>query len=238
MLTRLIGAAIAAVLIAPLAAFAQAAAKPNVVLIITDDVGYGDLGSYGAPDVKTPNIDRLAREGTRLTDFYAAPTCSPTRAALMSGRYYQRARHRAADGPRRLSRRRARAARHRADAAAADQERGLRHRTGRQVAPGLQAGVQPERARLRLLLGLPVRAGGLLPAHRSAGKARPLRERLAGAGRRLHDRPDHRPVGEVHRRPQGPAVLPRGHLQRRALALPGAGQAVGRPQQRALRPAA
>jgi len=80
------------VLIAPLAAFAQAAAKPNVVLIITDDVGYGDLGSYGAPDVKTPNIDRLAREGTRLTDFYAAPTCSPTRAALLSGRYYQRAR--------------------------------------------------------------------------------------------------------------------------------------------------
>ena len=92
MLTRLIGAAVAAVLIAPLAAFAQAAAKPNVVLIITDDVGYGDLGSYGAPDVKTPNIDRLAREGTRLTDFYAAPTCSPTRAALLSGRYYQRAR--------------------------------------------------------------------------------------------------------------------------------------------------
>jgi arylsulfatase A-like enzyme len=75
------------------AALAQqpAAAKPNIVLIITDDVGYGDLGSYGAPDVKTPNIDRLAREGTRLTDFYAAPTCSPTRAALMSGRYYQRA---------------------------------------------------------------------------------------------------------------------------------------------------
>ena len=54
-------------------------------------MGYGDLGSYGAPDVKTPNIDRLAREGTRLTDFYAAPSCSPTRTALISGRYYQRA---------------------------------------------------------------------------------------------------------------------------------------------------
>jgi arylsulfatase A-like enzyme len=64
--------------------------KPNVVLIITDDVGYGDLGSYGAPDVKTPNIDSLARDGTRLTDFYAAPTCTPTRAALISGRYQQR----------------------------------------------------------------------------------------------------------------------------------------------------
>jgi arylsulfatase A-like enzyme len=67
-------------------------AKPNVVLIITDDVGYGDIGSYGAPDVKTPHIDRLAREGVRLTDFYAAPQCTPTRAALISGRYQQRVR--------------------------------------------------------------------------------------------------------------------------------------------------
>ena len=58
---------------------APAAAKPNVVLIITDDVGYGDIGSYGAPDIKTPHIDSLARDGTKLTDFYAAPTCTPTR---------------------------------------------------------------------------------------------------------------------------------------------------------------
>jgi arylsulfatase A-like enzyme len=64
--------------------------RPNVVLIITDDVGYGDIGSYGATDIKTPNIDRLAKEGVRLTDFYAAPQCTPTRAALMSGRYQQR----------------------------------------------------------------------------------------------------------------------------------------------------
>jgi arylsulfatase A-like enzyme len=64
---------------------------PNVVLIITDDVGYGDFGSYGAPDVKTPNIDGLARDGVRLTDFYSnGATCSPTRAALISGRYQQR----------------------------------------------------------------------------------------------------------------------------------------------------
>jgi arylsulfatase A-like enzyme len=60
------------------------------VLIVMDDVGYGDIGSYGAPDVKTPNIDQLAREGTRFTDFYAAPTCSPMRTQLISGRYYQR----------------------------------------------------------------------------------------------------------------------------------------------------
>jgi arylsulfatase A-like enzyme len=64
--------------------------RPNVVVILTDDVGYGDLGSYGALDVRTPGIDRLAREGTRFTDFYAAPTCSPTRASLITGRYYQR----------------------------------------------------------------------------------------------------------------------------------------------------
>jgi arylsulfatase A-like enzyme len=67
------------------------AARPNVVLIITDDVGYGDFGAYGAPDIKTPNVDSLARDGIRLTDFYAnGATCSPTRSGLISGRYQQR----------------------------------------------------------------------------------------------------------------------------------------------------
>src|ERR1041385_7177364 len=70
--------------------------KPNVVLIVTDDVGYGDIGSYGARDVKTPSIDSLARDGVRMTDFYAAPQCTPTRAALISGRYQQRFRLEAA----------------------------------------------------------------------------------------------------------------------------------------------
>ena len=70
---------------------APAAGRPNVVLIITDDVGYGDIGSYGAPDIKTPNIDSIGRDGVRLTDFYAnAPLCSPTRAGLVTGRYQQR----------------------------------------------------------------------------------------------------------------------------------------------------
>jgi len=56
-----------------------------------DDLGYGDLGSYGAPDARTPNVDRLARQGVRLTDAYAnGHVCSPTRAALISGRYPQR----------------------------------------------------------------------------------------------------------------------------------------------------
>jgi len=78
------------VLVAPIGA-QSATGKPNVVLIMMDDLGYGDLGSYGAPDAKTPNIDRLAREGVRLTDAYAnGPVCTPTRAALMTGRYQQR----------------------------------------------------------------------------------------------------------------------------------------------------
>jgi arylsulfatase A-like enzyme len=70
---------------------AQSPQRPNVVLFIMDDLGYGDLGSYGAPDAKTPHIDRLAREGVRLTDFYANhANCSPTRTGLITGRYQQR----------------------------------------------------------------------------------------------------------------------------------------------------
>ena len=90
---RVIACVALAGLLSPFDAGAQGqgpSARPNVVLIITDDVGYGDLGSYGAPDVRTPNIDRIGREGVRFTDFYAAPTCSPTRASLITGRYYQR----------------------------------------------------------------------------------------------------------------------------------------------------
>jgi len=77
----------------PPLAHAQAAdpARPNVVLIMTDDMGWADIGSYGAPDVNTPNIDSLARDGIRLTDFYAnGVLCTPTRAGLISGRYQQR----------------------------------------------------------------------------------------------------------------------------------------------------
>ena len=69
----------------------SATARPNIVLIMTDDLGYGDIGSYGAPDIKTPNIDGLAKAGTRFTQFYAnASSCTPTRAGLIIGRYQQR----------------------------------------------------------------------------------------------------------------------------------------------------
>src|SRR5688500_12926987 len=81
----------AAVATAPILAQSGEARRPNVVLIITDDVGYGDFCSYGAPDVSTPHIDSLAKDGVRLTDFYAnGATCTPTRTGLMSGRYQQR----------------------------------------------------------------------------------------------------------------------------------------------------
>lgn len=69
----------------------SATTRPNIVLIMSDDMGWADLGSYGATDVKTPNLDRLARQGVRFTDFYAnAVLCSPTRAGFLSGRYQQR----------------------------------------------------------------------------------------------------------------------------------------------------
>jgi arylsulfatase A-like enzyme len=67
-----------------------AAEHPNVVLIMTDDQGYGDLGCHGNLVVKTPNIDALHRESVRLTNFHVDPTCSPTRAALLTGRYSPR----------------------------------------------------------------------------------------------------------------------------------------------------
>lgn len=62
--------------------------KPNIILFFADDMGYGDLGVYGNPNIRTPNIDKLANEGIKLTSFYAAaPVCTPSRAALLSGRY-------------------------------------------------------------------------------------------------------------------------------------------------------
>jgi len=61
--------------------------RPNVVLVITDDQGYGDLGCHGNPIISTPNIDRLHGESVRFTNFHVGPTCAPTRAGLMTGRY-------------------------------------------------------------------------------------------------------------------------------------------------------
>ncbi|MEY3421468.1 MAG: hypothetical protein RIR48_1760, partial [Bacteroidota bacterium] len=66
----------------------SALSKPNVIIIFTDDQGYQDLGCYGSPKIKTSNIDKLAAEGIRFTNFYAtASVCTPSRASLLTGKY-------------------------------------------------------------------------------------------------------------------------------------------------------
>src|SRR5881392_609905 len=70
---------------------AAAAARPNILFILADDLGYGDLSCYGRPDYKTPVLDGLAKQGVMFTDNYAAaPVCTPTRCAYITGRYPQR----------------------------------------------------------------------------------------------------------------------------------------------------
>ena len=68
-----------------------ARSRPNIIFILVDDMGYADLGCMGSRDIRTPNVDRLAKEGLRLTNFYAnAPVCTPTRCAFITGRWQQR----------------------------------------------------------------------------------------------------------------------------------------------------
>ena len=72
-------------------AAASAKRLPNIIVVYVDDLGYGDIGSFGATGYATPNLDRLAREGTRMTDFYVAQAvCSASRASLLTGCYPNR----------------------------------------------------------------------------------------------------------------------------------------------------
>jgi arylsulfatase A len=80
----------AILLISAAVSHAGETAKPNILLIVTDDQGWWDLGANGNPHIDTPNLDRLARDGVRFERFYVEPVCSPTRAGLMTGRYYLR----------------------------------------------------------------------------------------------------------------------------------------------------
>ena len=64
--------------------------RPNVIVILTDDQGWGDLSIHGNVAIDTPNIDRLAREGAQFDRFYVSPVCSPTRAELLTGRHHVR----------------------------------------------------------------------------------------------------------------------------------------------------
>ena len=87
MLTR----ALAILLLA--ASAATAADKPNILFIMVDDLGIGDLSSHGAKDMRTPNIDKLMADGVRFDNAYAnCPVCSPTRASFLTGRYLRHGR--------------------------------------------------------------------------------------------------------------------------------------------------
>lgn len=70
-------------------AAAETQRRPNIIFLLADDLGWGDVGFHGS-EIKTPNLDRLAAAGARLEQFYVQPVCSPTRAALMTGRYPMR----------------------------------------------------------------------------------------------------------------------------------------------------
>ena len=125
------------------------AQRPNVLFILADDLGYGDLSCYGRPDYQTPVLDALARQGVKFTSAYAAaPVCTPTRCAFVTGRYPQRievglhepltgarSRQGTSGGP--------------ADDRLAPEGQWIRHRPHRQVAPRVEAGIRTEPAWVR-----------------------------------------------------------------------------------------
>ena len=148
---------------APLASAAESAPRPNIVFILADDLGYGDVGCYGQKRIQTPNIDRLAKEGLRFTDFYAGCTVAPSRCVLMTGitrgmRIFAGTRARAAgdSGP----------AAERCDVCRSAEDGRIFDGAVRQMGPGRRRNdrhADEERLRLLLRLHQPVPCPQLLP---------------------------------------------------------------------------
>ena len=121
--------------VAPRVGLAAETRKPNILIILSDDHGYADVGFHGCSDIPTPNLDSLAKSGVRCSNGYVSgPYCSPTRAGLMTGRYQQRFGHEFNPGGNDSGH--VRAAAFGDNARRSAQGRRLRHRPGRQVAPG------------------------------------------------------------------------------------------------------
>jgi len=88
---KAVGMAFTMIMLLATHAWAQKKAKPNIVLVLVDDLGFSDIGPYGAADIATPNLDRLAAEGIRFKEFYNNSICAPTRASLLTGQYQHKA---------------------------------------------------------------------------------------------------------------------------------------------------
>ena len=194
------------------ASLAWAVERPNILVIVADDLGYGDIGVQGRQAVPTPNIDALAASGIRCTNGYvSAPYCSPSRAGLLTGRYQTRFGHEfnPHDGDPSDARLAARSA-HLADLSARCR---LRHRPGRQMAPRIRRPASAAVARLRRVFRLPGRRPQLRAAQGRQDRvsAAPFAELdlsrpRAAKARRLHDRPVHRRSDRLHR--IGTATIP------------------------------
>src|SRR5215467_3435674 len=180
-------------------------AKPNIIFILADDLGYADVSCYGQRDYTTPNVDRLAVEGLRFMQAYAnSSVCSATRTGLITGRYQYRLPVGLEEPINATTPKDVGPAAKPSDAAVAVEEGRLPHQPGRQVAPRLPAGFRPAQERLRPFFRHTRRRRGLFQSRcrRFAqwARGRPALRR-GGAGRTpwLHDQSARRPGGRDHR---------------------------------------